>query len=557
MAMKKLLFLLLPLFLLFILLPPATAGAAPSHTDYRTTVSNLESLLQLIDNLSEMISATQEVLQSPKGIGREQELRLRINDLTAKLREAEANFARLSANADLALLQEEEKQQVEWGRELSELLAPLVSAVKRVAARPRKIEELRSEIERYEVQQQIVKRANANLLALMAHVSNPRLMERLNAVIRAWQKRGDEIATHLAITNQQLEKALGEKKPLTQSLQELFEMFFKNRGKNLLLAFLAFGFVWITLHYLHKLIRKLSPFHRRDRTFLVRIFDLIYIIFTVIVSFLTLLGVLYSMGDWLLLSIAIIFLLGIGWASKQALPRFWNQVTLILNFGAVREGEVVIYEGIPYEVVSINIYSQLENRDLEDGFVRLHINDLLNLRSRPMFRNEPWFPSRRGDWVMLNDGTYGEVVAQTPQMVKVRLIGGAQKSYKTTEYLSQSPVNLSGGFRVPVTFGLDYGHQDIIISEIPGIIQDVVVQGLKEDGYGQSLERVTVEFKEAGPSSLDMAVFAEFNGSAASRYWKVERAVQRICVDACNRHGWVIPFQQVTVHMAGADDRAF
>ncbi len=554
--MKKRLFFLLPLLLLFLFLQTQLWAAYP-EIDYKASVSNLESLLQSINNLSRMISATQEVLHSAKGVGREQELRLQINELTRKLRQAEANFDRLSANADLSAFQEKEKREVDWNQELTELIGPLIAAMKRVTSRPRKIEELKSNIEQYEVQQQTVQKANANLLALMSYTSNPKLIEKLNAVIRIWQKRGDEIETQMAIAAQQLEKALGEKKSLSQSFQELLEIFFKSRGKNLLLAFLAFAFVWVALHYLHKLIQRLSPFHKKDRTFVVRVFDLLYIIFTVVLSFLILLGVLYSLGDWLLLSIAIIFILGIGWASKKALPRFWNQATLILNFGAVREGEVIIYKGIPYEVISVNIYSQLENKDLEDGFIRLHINDLVDLRSRPIFKNEPWFPSRRGDWVKLNDGTYGEVVAQTPDMVKLRLIGGAHKSYKTSEYLSQSPMNLSEGFRVPVAFGLDYQYQDIIIKKVPDIIEKAIMEGLMAEGYGNSIEKINVEFKEAGPSSLDIAVLAEFNGGAGSRYWALERAIQRICVDTCNVHGWIIPFQQVTVHMAGSGDHVF
>ena len=486
--MKKRFFLLLPLFLFFLAFQTDCAAAVHSEGDYKANISNLESLLQSINSLSRMISATQEVLHSPQGTGREQELRSQINELTRKLGEAEANFARLAADVDLSAFQGKEKRKLEWNQELTELLGPVITAMKKVTARPRKLEELRSRIEKYEAQQQTVQKANANLLALMSHTSNPKLIEKLNAVIRKWQKRGNEIDTRMAVAVQQLEKALGEKKSLSQSFQELLGIFFKSRGKNLLMAVLAFAFVWIGLHYFYKLIQRLSPFHKKGRFFAVRVFDLLYIVFTVVLSFFVLLGVLYSLGDWVLLSIAIIFVLGIGWASKHTLPRFWNQATLMLNFGSVREGEVVIYKGIPYEVISVNIYSQLENKDLEDGFIRLHINDLVELRSRPMFKNEPWFPSRRGDWVKLNDGTYGEVVGQTPDMVKLKLLGGAHKFYKTSDYLSQSPTNLSAGFRIPVTFGLDYQHQDIIIQEVPGIIERAITEGLSEAGYGNSIE---------------------------------------------------------------------
>ncbi len=69
-------------------------------------------------------------------------------------------------------------------------------------------------------------------------------------------------------------------------------------------------------------------------------------------------------------------------------------------------------------------------------------------------------------------------------MVKLKLVGGAHQSYKTSEYLSQSPMNLSGGFRVPVTFGLDYQYQDIIIREVPDIIEKAIMEGLAEEGHG-------------------------------------------------------------------------
>ena len=331
--------------------------------------------------------------------------------------------------------------------------------------------------------------------------------------------------------------------------------FFKSRGLNLLIALFSFAFVWVALHFLYKLIQRFSPFHRKGRAFAVRIFDLVYVVFTVIFSFLALLAVLYSFGDWVLLSLTIIFLLGVGWASKKALPRFWSQATLMLNFGTVREGELVVYKGIPFEVVSINFHTLLENRELGGKFVRVHINDLMELRSRPIAENEPWFPSKPGDWVRLADGTYGEVHVQTVDTVKMRLKGGAYKFYGTADYLSQSPVNLSSGYRLLVTFGIDYRHQEIATQEVPAVLEKAIVEALEQEGYKESMERIRVEFKEAGASSLDLAVLAEFNGRADSKFWSLERSIQRICTDVCTRHQWVIPFQQVTVHMPGAESQ--
>ena len=551
--MKKLSFLVgFFLFLLF-LIPSSQAGSSFSDADNEKKIEELDSLLQTSKNLSRMISATREVLQGPQGLGREKELRAKIDELTVKLMETEVSLDQLSTDVDMGVFQEGGKREVDWSGELREMLEPLIREMKKMTSRPREIERLRDEIGRYDMQLATVERANANLLSLISHATDPQLTEKLNAISRVWQNRGTEIKAQRAIVSSRLEKITGDKKSFSQSFRELFGAFFKSRGLNLLLALFSFAFVWVALHFLYKLIQRLSPFHKKGRAIPVRIFDLLYVVFTVILSFLALLGVLYSFGDWVLLSLAIIFLLGVGWVSKKALPRFWSQATLMLNFGTVREGEVVVYKGILFEVISINFHSLLENRELGGKLLRLHINDLMQLRSRPIAENEPWFPSKPGDWVRLADGTYGEIYAQTVDTVKMRLKGGAHKFYNTVDYLSQSPVNLSSGYRLMVTFGIDYQHQDIATKEVPSVLEKAIVEELEREGYKESIERIRVEFKEAGASSLDMAVLAEFKGRAESQFWVLERAIQRICTDVCTRHQWVIPFQQVTVHMPGAD----
>ena len=541
------------LFILFFFIlagPYPYSSAFASQTDAQVSIQNLEALVQSMNNLSRMISATQDVMKSSDGIGREKELRAQLGELQTKLQVMEGSFEQLSAGMGLDALKKEKQTGVDWNRELTDFLAPIMSQVRKMTSRPRQIEALRNEVAQYHAQLRMTQEAQKRLILLVSQAGNPQLIEKLGKLTRSWENQENQVRARMAVSEKALEKAMGEKKSIGRSFQELLEFFFQSRGRNLVLALLAFAVIFGCLHYLHKLIFHLSPFHKKGRSFGVRVFDLFYRVFTVIISAFVLLGTLYFLGDWLLLSLAIIFVMGIAWASKQALPRFWSQATLMLNFGAVREGEVVVYKGIPYEVGAINMNSKLENEALENGFVRLHINDLMKLRSRPITENEPWFPSRSGDWVILADGTYGSVVAQTPEMVTLKLKGSALKYYSTTDYLAQSPTNLSSGYRLTGIFGLDYRHQGIATGEIPKIIQDALTVELAKAGHGNHIERIRVEFKEAGASSLDMAILAEFNGEAGSKYWVLERAIQRICVDVCNLHDWVIPFQQVSVHMA-------
>jgi small-conductance mechanosensitive channel len=62
------------------------------------------------------------------------------------------------------------------------------------------------------------------------------------------------------------------------------------------------------------------------------------------------------------------------------------------------------------------------------------------------------------------------------------------------------------------------------------------------------VENILVEFQEAASSSLNYLIYVNMKGEAADSYYTLGRLLQRICVDTCNEHGWVIPFEQLTVH---------
>lgn len=105
-------------------------------------------------------------------------------------------------------------------------------------------------------------------------------------------------------------------------------------------------------------------------------------------------------------------------------------------------------------------------------------------------------------------------------------------------------------FRLKSTFGIDYSHQANITSDIPEKLRQSVLKELNKCGYEDEVLNLKVEFKVAGPSSLDLDVIAEFSGAAAKNHNKLERLIQRASVDACNDYGWVIPFTQIMLHKA-------
>ncbi len=134
------------------------------------------------------------------------------------------------------------------------------------------------------------------------------------------------------------------------------------------------------------------------------------------------------------------------------------------------------------------------------------------------------------------------------ETVELVLRGGAKKTYQTADFLGMTPLNLSVNFRLKVPFGIGYGHQKDATTTIPDLLADFIQNKIEKEGYAEELLNLRVEFAEAGASSLDLVVIADFKGSQAPIYNRLNRAIQRWCVDAASQYGWDIPFPQITVH---------
>jgi hypothetical protein len=133
-------------------------------------------------------------------------------------------------------------------------------------------------------------------------------------------------------------------------------------------------------------------------------------------------------------------------------------------------------------------------------------------------------------------------------MVETVERGGKRYLFQTADFLGQSPVNLSRNFRLRVVFGVSYDLQAQVTTTIPALLKTFIEEKIEEEGYGDACLNLLVEFKEAGASSLDLLVIADFKGGVAEIYSRLERAIQRWCVDAATRYDWEIPFPQLTFH---------
>lgn len=478
-------------------------------------------------------------------------------DLQGELDQISRNFESLATklSTDDLILGEETKS--DWTKELQELTSPLLQAIRDFTKKPRKIEKLRKQIEYLENQLTKYQDAFNKVNTLIDRQSkSPQkqpedqiLVARLNDLKKKYDPK--LIQLKLEDAHQNLDNELADKKSLLDLATENIKAFFKHRGRNLLITAAAvFGLWWGLIQLRDWAVgrRNLFNLNARTRKVLLAAYNLVAVVLCVTASLVS----LYLLNDWLLLSVIIIVLVAIAWTSRQLIPRFFLEVQMALNLGTVRERERLIWNGVPWLVKSMGLDATLANEQLEDGVIHIPFKELMGKHSRPVVDNEPWFPSTTGDWVIMTDKTYGQVKHQTQEQVVLQLKGGTLKYYSTAEFLKQSPMNISKGFRYNLLFGLDYRSQNRVCDDIPRIFEEGLRRYLSEHFQNESPDftNMKVQLDNAGASSLELAILFDVAGKCAEMYEDYKRKINGALVQICNENNLTIPFNQLTVNFS-------
>ncbi len=538
-------------------LPPGQAHAqkqAPSPPPEAPT--QVQQARQQLQDIQKSIQEKRaQVEQMRKQLARETDESNR-RDLEWRIEREEADISNLRRSFENIVLggvdfsvfdPERPDEEFDWKRELQVILKPLLQELKALTEKPRQIERLNSRLAMLENQEQIAERALNNMKRLLDDGLDKATRQNVEYIHRNWTRRLDSIRHEQEISRLQLDILQKEDVEIFVQIRRSINEFVTGRGFNLVLSIAAFLVTFFLMKGLYLLYYRLDlKGMMRTTTTGRRMIAYVYQALTVFMSILVALLVLYVLGDTLLLTLALIVLLVLLLGLRNYLPRFLNEAKLLLNIGAVRERERVIYNGLPWLVRSLGVYSRLYNPALE-GLLRLPLSEMLELVSRPYRDDEPWFPTKTGDWVMMSDGTVGQVLRQTPEIVQLRM-RGTTRTYTTTNFLAGEPRNLSEGFGVTITFGIDYRHQPISTTEIPQVLHGAIEKALRQSELGKHVENILVEFQDAGASALNYMIYVLMKGGAADSYYVMNRLLQRVCVDTCNERGWVIPFNQITLH---------
>jgi hypothetical protein len=513
------------------------------------TLDMLASLVELQKNTRQQITVIAKKLKNSTSESEKQSLQEELTKLDKQLSETGADFERIATGVESEIFSEQQKVIFSWKDELATLLEPSIKELKQLTYRARLKSDLRESINGYNKQLATARLAVEHLNQLINETKNPKIKTYLGELLPAWQNAEKRIHSKLDLTLRELTQLENNNISLLESTGNSMREFFSNRGLYLLIAFVAFVAILLAFRLLARLIFFIIPGARKEqRPFHVRIMDIFFRIFSVLSAFFALIFVLYTAEDWFLLSLTFIVFVGLFWTIRQTLPKMWQQMLLVLNMGSTREGERVVYQGVPWKVETLNVFCKLYNPAL-GMHLRIPIEDMIGLVSRPFAGDEPWFPCKKGDWVAIDGKPFAKVVSLSHEQVEVVELGGRRTVYQTADFLAMSPANLSSNFNIRVPFGLSYNLQAEITTTVPEKLKAFLQKKLEENGYAEDCLNLSVDFLQAGSSSLDLVVLADFKGDQAPAYRRIERGLARWCVDCCNANNWEIPFPQMTVHL--------
>lgn len=544
----------------FILAEAGPAQAALDKPASPAPVETLQRLLTARKELETQIRDLQKKLRAlPDSDPGRADLESQIKDLQARASQQNDDFATVATGLDQLEFAPVPAGLMEWDTELKEAFGPLLRELKDITERPRRMQQLETELADARARAEMARKAVAQASSLLGQIPEGQMTalrtELEEDTLGTWEDRLNEAENRVQTLTLQLDEMRANQPSILSFTTHALKGFFLNRGRNLFLSVMGLLLTLIGLRWLRRMVERFSPWHQmRERRFGARLIDVVWEALTVLTSILVALTILYATGDWVLLAVALVLILGFALAAKHGLPRVYRHARLLLNLGEVRENERLVIDGVPWLVKRLNVYTELTNPAFRGTVLRMPIDRLLDMVSRPFDPDEPWFPCREEDWVTLSDDSHVKVLHITPEFVQVIHLGGARRTIPVADFLALQPGNLSCGFRISTILGLDYTHQRHITREIPLKLKSFVFDGLSELLDPGAIRSVKAEFREAGAHSLDIEILTDFDGSVADKFQVLRRAVQRIAVDACNENGWVIAFHQLVLHRGAGDE---
>ena len=541
--------------LLFVIALSALSGfsfAQESSSAEATSIEETTRLNKLVDALDKKLLVREQLQKSIVAAGGvpPADVQRELNDINTDIQALRDTFELLTVgDMDDALFRVAESKPFDWKIELMLVLEPVLDSLQSLTEKPRQMSNLRAVITLNKRRLAAAEKAIGDLALLPVESYEADTVLQIRDLQDKWLAQKESVEQRLLAAESQLQRLESVDNSAQTGIVSSLKAFILGRGLTLVLATIAAVVTWLAIRFVWWLFSSyLVTKEQRRGSLWYRLLSYSFYIITIIFCIIAVLAVLYVREDLLLLALALLTLAVTALGIRKYIPAYVREARLLLDLGAVREGERVMYNDLPWQVMSVNLQTVLWNPTLE-GIIRLPLETVETLTSRPV-KDQNWFPTRKGDYVLLPDSTFALVISQTPELVELRVRGGMIQWVRTADWYAMSITNLSIGstFGVAVTFGFDYSLQSISLTDIPRCLDESVAQALNDGGYKKYVDSVLVELKSASASSIDYLVFVAVDSKKASDYFALERLIQQTCVAVANEQGWNIPFPQMMIH---------
>ncbi len=448
----------------------------------------------------------------------------------------------------------EENHKRDLLQEAQELLGPAIDSIQRISAKPRKIEALNKELSSLQEKITLTDIALNNIETVTKSSDFKALVPDIGSYIEEAKFNVNDLRQELIIkferVNRDLLDLTKDDESMLDATTAIVRDFFSKKGKNLIISTITF---FLTIFFISRMRKRiLLPLVEKNPDIVFyKTLNAMYGIICFFSAFGVAILTLYLLGDWVLVTFSVLVIAGSIWAFKDYLRKLAEEGRLILNLGSVKEGDLIVFNNLSWKVKNISFITTFENPYLDTPILKVEISKILKMHSRKIISNEPWFPSKSGDWVLLSDGTFGEVKIQTVEQI-VLMIGESQlKYFLVPQYLELHPINLSQGFTIDFIWGFDYEMQSEFLTYLIPKIETLMNQLLEH--YPQKPLKFNIDFHSAGASTLNLNIVAIFSGNHARLRFKILKDLQKMLLEICNNEKFKIPFNQLVIHLPDRD----
>ena len=435
-------------------------------------------------------------------------------------------------------------------QQLQDILKPIVTSIQRVSRRPRKIEKLKNSIEVSQEELIKIEKATSSLtddglkrkgIDLTIDENLKDQVAGLNSILD--EQRNDVLLQKLKF-ERELEQLRKNQEPWSKQVKKILSGFFLNKVWHLFVSLISFLFFMVLALTLKKVIFsgriKFGPWEKA----LAYTYTGICFLFSSAFSIM----VLYFFNDWFLVTLFLLFISGFVWSLRNVLPLFLQEFKLIMNMGPVREGERIVWQGLPYKVVKLAIRSTVENPALTGGKYKIAAKNMLDLTSRPCSENERWFPTVTGDWIEFrNDGQICQVVFQGVEYVELNERYGGVRRVASSQFLEMDFEILSSGFWVNFIFSLDHLHKHNIVTEIIPSIKEELLDKMGTEGINFKNRELLLDFHALTDDSLEVELKLFCEGELAPQKRNIHHLLQKNLILIFEEKGFSIPLRKLQV----------